>query len=97
MKYELFVREYLPAIRAMIAKKLMEYGLTQQEIADKLYLTQPAIAHYKKNLRGKRVEELEKNEEVKRKINEIARKIMMRNLKEEEIEKEYLEIFNLIF
>ena len=97
MRYELFIREYLPAIRAMIAKKLMELGLTQQEIADKLYLTQPAIALYKKNLRGKRVEELEKNEEVKRKVEEIARKIMTENLKAEEIEKEYLEIFNLIF
>jgi predicted transcriptional regulator len=96
MRYEIFIKEYLPTIRAMIAKKLISYGLTQQEIANKLYLTQPAIAFYKKSLRGKRLEELEKKEEVRRKIEEIARKIMTKNLKEEELEKEYLEIFNLI-
>jgi len=97
MRYELFIKEYLPTIRAMIAKKLISFGLTQQEIASKLYLTQPAIVFYKKNLRGKKTEDLEKNIKVIRKVEEIARNIMTKNLKEDELEKKYLEIFNLIF
>lgn len=97
MRYELFIKEYLPTIRAMIAKKLINFGLTQQEIASKLYLTQPAIAFYKKNLRGKKIDELEKNIKVIQKVEEIARNIMTKNLKEDELEKKYLEIFNLIF
>ncbi|HIE41038.1 MAG TPA: hypothetical protein EYP80_00055 [Candidatus Aenigmarchaeota archaeon] len=94
MRYELFIKEYLPTIRAMIAKKLISFGLTQQEIASKLYLTQPAIVFYKKNLRGKKTEDLEKNIKVIRKVEEIARNIMTKNLKEDELEKKYLEIFN---
>jgi predicted transcriptional regulator len=97
MKYEIFIKEYLPTIRAMIAKKLMGLGLTQQEIANKLYLTQPAIAFYKRNLRGKKLEELENKEEIKNKIEELSRIILTKDLKEDELEEKYLEIFKIIF
>ena len=96
MRYEIFIRDYLPTIRALVARKLIDNGLTQQEVANKLHLTQPAIAFYKKSLRGKKIEEFEKREEVRKKIDEITRKIMTRNLKGEELEREYMEIFSLI-
>ncbi len=97
MKCELFVNYYLPAIRAVIANKLIRFGLTQQEVANKLHLTQPAIAFYRKRLRGKKIEELEKKDEIKRQIDEIAREVMTKNLKEDELEKEYCEICRSIF
>lgn len=97
MRYEIFIREYLPTIRALVARKLINNGLTQQEVANKLYLTQPAITFYRKSLRGKKIEKLEKKEDIKKKIDEIARKVMTKNLKEDELEKEYIEIFNLIY
>lgn len=96
MRYEIFIKDYLPTIRAMIAKNLINYGLTQQEVANKLYLTQPAIAFYKKNLRGKKIEELEKKEEIRNKVAEVAKKLITKNLKEDEVEKEYIDIFNLL-
>lgn len=97
MKCEIFVNDYLPAIRAIIANKLINSGLTQQEAGNKLYLSQGAIALYKKRARGKRVKELEEMNEVKEQIEELAGKLISKNLKEEELEKEYLEIFDLIF
>ncbi len=97
MKCEIFVNNYLPAIRAIIANKLINSGLTQQEAADKLYLSQGAIALYKKQVRGKRVKELEEKNEIKERIEELAGKLISKNLKEDELEKEYLDIFDLIF
>ena len=65
MKCELFVNNYLPAIRAIIANRLIGSGLTQQKTADKLYLTQGAIALYKKQARGKRIKYLDEKPEAK--------------------------------
>ncbi|MCD6274693.1 MAG: hypothetical protein J7J15_01550 [Candidatus Aenigmarchaeota archaeon] len=97
MKCEIFVNDYLPAIRAIIAKKLINFGFTQQEIADKLYLSQGAVALYKKQARGKKVKELEEKPEVKEKIEELSEKIISRDLKMEELEAEYCRICRFIF
>lgn len=74
MKCETFVREHLPAIRALLSKELTSQGLTQQEAADKLYLTQPAVAFYKGQARGKKTKELSKIPGVQEKIEELAKK-----------------------
>ncbi len=97
MKCEKFVNDYLPAIRAIIANKLIRFGLTQQEVADKLYLSQGGIALYKKQARGKKLNELGGKLKVKEKIEELAGKIISNDLKEEELEKEYCEICRSIF
>ncbi len=97
MKCEKFVNDYLPAIRAIISNKLIHFGLTQQEVADKLYLSQGGIALYKKWVRGKKVKEMGEKLKVKEKIEELARKIISNDLKEEELEKEYCEICRSIF
>ncbi len=44
---EVVAEDILPAVRSIVAKELStEYGLNQQEIADKLGLTQPAVSQY---------------------------------------------------
>lgn len=44
---EIIAEDVLPAIRSLIASRLRtEYGLKQQEIANKLGLTQPAVSQY---------------------------------------------------
>ena len=49
---EVVAEEVLPAIRKTIATRLMkEYGYTQEEIAVKLNVTQPAVSQY---VQGKR-------------------------------------------
>jgi hypothetical protein len=97
MKCEKFVNNYLPAVRAMIANKMIGFGLTQQEIANKLYLSQGAIALYKKQARGKKVKEIEEKPGVKEKIEELAGKLISKDLNLKEVEAEYCEICRLIF
>ncbi len=57
MKFEaeIVTEELLPAVRKIIALRLhRDYGYTQEEIAAKLDVTQPAVSQY---LKGKRSDE----------------------------------------
>ncbi len=50
---DIIIKEVIPAMRAYLAKKLVEgYGLSQKQAAQKLGTTQPAISQYKRGLRG---------------------------------------------
>jgi predicted transcriptional regulator len=45
--------DVLPALRAAITKELLEkYGMSQEEIAKRLGITQPAVSQYKTGIRG---------------------------------------------
>ncbi|MBU0953314.1 MAG: helix-turn-helix domain-containing protein [Nanoarchaeota archaeon] len=50
--YETMVQDVLPAARAQIAKRMMEHGLSQKQVAERLGVSQPAISQYKRDLRG---------------------------------------------
>ena len=51
---EIVAEEILPAIRKIIADRLhYDYGYTQEEVARKLEVTQPAVSQY---LKGKRAD-----------------------------------------
>ncbi len=50
---EISARYVIPAVRLMIAKKLIEeHNLTQSEVAELLGVTQPSISHYLNSKRG---------------------------------------------
>jgi len=51
--FEIVSQEVLPCMRALVAKKLIENGFSQKQVADRLGLSQPAISQYKRDLRGK--------------------------------------------
>lgn len=71
----------LPAIRSIITKELTDtYNLTQEEIAELLGLTQPAVSQYKKEARGVKVRLLEKNQDVMKLIEELTSDIMNENV-----------------
>lgn len=94
---ERFVKHHLPAVRSMIAKRLLErHELTQNEAAKKMKTSQPAISHYIREARGKKVKELESNEELVKKIDEVVEKIYKENLDDKEFEKLFCEICKLI-
>ncbi len=70
---EIFIKRYLPSLRALITKKLIEkYSLTQTEVAKKLETTQPAVSHYLREARGKFVKKIENDEEILSKIDEMV-------------------------
>ena len=73
---EIIVQEILPALRALIAKELLEtHKLTQQEVAKKLGISQAAVSQYRREMRGFKTKLLEKDKEVIKNIEDLAAKI----------------------
>lgn len=45
--------DILPTLRAAVTKELIEkYGMSQEEVAKRLGITQPAVSQYKSGVRG---------------------------------------------
>ncbi len=77
---EVAVKSLLPPVRAALAKQLMtKHNLKQMEVAKLLGVSQPAISLYNKKIRGKALD-LEKEEEIKGLIEELADSIAERGL-----------------
>jgi len=74
---EYSVKYVLPAIRLMIAEKLIEeYGFTQSEAARVLGITQASISHYLHSKRGvKAVRKISRIKGVKKLIGKYADKL----------------------
>ncbi|MBW6462046.1 MAG: hypothetical protein K0B07_03295 [DPANN group archaeon] len=71
---EVMVKNIFPAIRALIAKELMDnLHHTQNETATLMCITQPAISQYSRELRGKKVVILNSNAQVASIIKESAK------------------------
>ncbi len=74
---DIIIKEVVPAMRAYIAKKLVEaYGLSQKQAAQKLGTTQPAISQYKRGVRGYKASSLFlQNQQVVDNLNNLAKTI----------------------
>lgn len=73
---EAIVFEILPAVRAMVATRLItDYGFSQTQAARRMGVSQPAISQYKRSLRGVRSEILEKYPQIAELAGNIAAKI----------------------
>ncbi len=61
--YEIVSKSALPALRAMVSKRLTEdYGMTQQEVAARLGVTQASVSNYARKARGMMLDlEVDKN------------------------------------
>ncbi|MCD6476922.1 MAG: helix-turn-helix domain-containing protein [Candidatus Aenigmarchaeota archaeon] len=75
---ETIVPKILPAVRSLIAKEMLDkYNLTQQQVSNKLNISQAAISQYYRNMRGTNIELLKNNLEIMQKIKELAKKIAL--------------------
>ena len=73
---EIVVQDVLPAVRALVAKELMEkYKMTQTDVAKKLGVTQAAVSQYSRHLRGYKVKALVKDNSVKKEIEKLAKSV----------------------
>jgi predicted transcriptional regulator len=73
---EVVVSDFLPALRALIAKELIQtYNFTQQEVAKKLKITQPAVSYYLHELRGTKVKSLSTKDEIVSWVKSFAAQI----------------------
>jgi predicted transcriptional regulator len=94
---EIVVGEVLPALRALIANELMKnYNLTQQQVANKLGLTQPAISQYIKYLRGENGKKLQKNKKLMTIVKKFSKDIAGGKISSENTMRKILEISHLI-
>lgn len=92
---EIIVEKFLPAFRGMITRKLNKKGLTQQEIADKLGITQAAVSKYISDSDNidKRFKE---NQLMKTKTEEIAEELISHQIDEYKILSEILELIHAL-
>ncbi|MEA2004241.1 MAG: hypothetical protein U9O53_04795 [archaeon] len=80
---EVMVKNIFPAIRALLAKELMEnLNHTQNETAHLMGVTQPAISQYCREMRGKKVTILRSNEAVSSLISDSARSLAKKDRQE---------------
>jgi len=74
---EFITSEVLPSVRALIAKKMIEdHGITQSKAAELLNTSQPAISHYKRDLRGIKNSVLKEHPELIKMIDSVSKRIM---------------------
>ncbi len=94
---EVVVKDILPATRALIAKELLEsHKLTQQEAAQKMGVTQPAISQYKRDLRGYKVKILEGNDETIHYIKKLALDVAEGDVDVHQLTNEYYTILDIV-
>ena len=69
---EVAAKSVIPALRAMVARELIEgYGMKQELIAERLGVTQAAVSKYRHQVRGEAID-LEAADEVRQISSEIA-------------------------
>lgn len=87
---EIVAKAIIPALRAMVAKELIEkHGLTQQSAARLLNVSQAAISNYMRGVRGI-VVNLEQDKDIQNIVSKIAE--MLVNNKDP---KDVVSMFNL--
>ncbi len=73
--YEIVAKSALPALRAMVARRLQEeHHLTQQEVAKRLGMTQASVSNYARKTRGMMVN-LESDSTVAKAADRIAEEL----------------------
>jgi predicted transcriptional regulator len=78
---EVAVKSVVPAIKALMAKKLVEeHGLKQDQVAEILGISQSAVSKYSRNIRGYAVK-LDSIEEIYPLLNEMASLVMTKTYK----------------
>lgn len=94
--YEIVTKSALPALRAMISKRLKEkYGFTQQEIAKRLGVTQASISNYNRKIRGVMVD-LEQDSVVSSAVDKIADMLSSTNPDNKEVLRTMTEVLDYV-
>jgi hypothetical protein len=73
--YEIVSKSALPALRAMVARRLqLDYNMTQQQVANALGITQASVSNYTRKTRGMMVN-FESDPTVAKAADAIAREL----------------------
>lgn len=90
-------KKIIPVIRSMLAKIMyFEFKMRQEEIAKKLFISQPAVSQYLKEKRGKFFKLIEKNEKIKKVIRKNAFVIAKMDVDKKTLQKIFCEICKIV-
>jgi len=94
---EVIVGDVLPSLRALITKELIQnFDFTQNQAAQKLGVTQPAVSQYRKYLRGSKIKQLEKNKNIMFIVKKLSKKIVAEKISVKEVNVNILEIAHVV-
>lgn len=94
--YEIVSKSALPALRSMVARRLQkEYHMTQQQVADRLGVTQASISNYARKTRGMMVN-LEGDTTVARAADEIAKGLSFKDPDQREAMRSMTDVLDYI-
>jgi len=94
---EVIALEILPAVRAMVARKLIvNYGLSQKQAAERLGISQPAISQYKREIRGYKTGFFKKNPKLLEDVNFLAKRIASGELNPDQATVAFCELCKVI-
>ncbi len=90
---EVMVTQILPAIRALVARKLVEkHGFSQKAAAEKLGTSQPAISQYSREIRGYKNHIIKSDPKIMEMIDIIAERVSRGELSQEMLTMEFCNI-----
>ena len=73
---EIVSQDVIPALRALLAKELMDkYKMTQGKVAEKLGVSQAAVSQYYRSVRGSKTNFLQNDKEITQFIKKVAGRI----------------------
>jgi len=88
---EFAVKSIVPAFRSLVARELMEsYNLKQEEVAELLKVTQPAISQYTRSHRGKTMD-LDGVEQIRVIAKDLATALANKSISSKQINQKYCE------
>jgi len=94
--YEIVSKSALPALRAMVARRLQEdYHMTQQQVAKALGITQASVSNYARRTRGMMVN-FEGDAVVAKAADQIARELSSKYPDQREALKSMTEVLDYI-
>ena len=94
--YEIVAKSALPALRAMVARRLQEdYHMTQQQVAKCLGVTQASVSNYARKTRGIMVN-LESDSTVAKAADNIAKELSSKEPDAREALKSMTEVLDYI-
>ena len=90
---EVVTASVLPAIRSIMTKELLTtYKMTQQEAADILGITQPAVSQYNREARGSKIKMLTGEKDIMEMINNLTKDIVDKKINAREINERFCQI-----
>jgi len=94
--YEIVSKSALPAVRAMVARRLRsDYHMTQQEVAKALGITQASVSNYARKTRGVMVN-FENDPKVAKAADSIARELSKEDSNQREALKSMTDVLDYI-